>query len=328
MQVLRTELTVEPQSVPDINLVRAGQPLGRVIESLDFDAGPYAVVVDETGKPTGIVSIESLLPRVSASDPVERDKWAARPIESLMSISLTGGEAESGQQSPDLSQTCASLVNNGRLVGVATADDLLISWRMLEPILATAERDTVTGLVTRSAFLRAFECELDRARRSAKRLTILLIDIDFFKSVNDLAGHATGDAVLNTIGDAIVSSVRSYDVVARFAGDEFIVMCCECGPEAVHIPIQRIQRAVAALPPQPDLPGFDLTLSIGAAAANPVSVSLTADTMLEAADRALYEAKRSDRNCAFACDLTPLAEEASALRRIATASEVPDPATA
>jgi diguanylate cyclase (GGDEF)-like protein len=195
-------------------------------------------------------------------------------------------------------------VREEQLLAVATHDDVLVSWKFLRPVLARAERDSVTGLVSRSAFLRSFDCEIARARRGDKSLSAILIDIDRFKHVNDQAGHAMGDAVLSMVGAAILTSVRSYDVAARFAGDEFVAVCCECGPDQVHIPINRIQHAVALLPAPPDATVAPVTLSIGAASLECVDEQVSAELLLEAADECLYHAKRNGRNCAFAVNLS------------------------
>jgi diguanylate cyclase (GGDEF)-like protein len=136
-----------------------------------------------------------------------------------------------------------------------------------------------------------------------------MIDVDHFKQVNDAAGHATGDAVLNLIAAAVCTSVRSYDLAARFAGDEFVALCCDCVPDQVHIPVGRIQAAVADLPLPPNFPFPRITLSIGAASIATVVSGLTCEELLERADDCLYAAKRHGRNCAFAIDLETAANE-------------------
>ena len=153
----------------------------------------------------------------------------------------------------------------------------------------------MTGLTTRQGFLRSFECELARARR--KPLSVIMIDVDHFKQVNDAAGHATGDAVLNLIAAAVCTSVRSYDLAARFAGDEFVALCCECVPERVAFPVGRIQTAVADLPLPPNFPFPHITLSIGTASIATVVSGLTCEELLERADDCLYAAKHHGRNC-------------------------------
>jgi diguanylate cyclase (GGDEF)-like protein len=228
-------------------------------------------------------------------------------VETILSVQFSAPEApttgDSGGQRAAAGLECTTFLYEGRLHALATDDDLLVSWRSLEPFLYRAARDSVTGLATRTGFLRSFECELARARRARKPLSVIMIDVDHFKQVNDRAGHAAGDAVLNLIAAAVCTSVRSYDLVARFAGDEFVALCCECVPDQIHIPVGRIQRAIADLPLPPDFPFGRITLSIGAASIATVVSGLTCEELLERADDCLYAAKRHGRDCAFAVDI-------------------------
>lgn len=309
MNMFRASLTIGGERSHHRNTVRVGTTLAQVVEQIDLDGPPYVIIVRDDGAPAGILDIAQLLQRIAVADPIEREKWASRPIEAVLALAFTSQESDEGPHHGErllaASQFAGTAFHRARdLVAVALDDDVLVSWKFLQPILTRAERDTVTGLVTRSAFLRSFDCELARAVRGGKSLSVILIDIDRFKHVNDHAGHATGDAVLNMVAAAILTSVRSYDVAARFAGDEFVALCCECGPDQVHIPIHRIQCAVAQLPPAPDAQLQPVTLSIGAAALARVEAGVTAEALLEAADACLYEAKRHGRNCAFTVDLT------------------------
>lgn len=309
MNMFRASLTIGGERSHHRNVVRVGTTLAQVFEQIDLDGPPYVVIVRDDGAPAGILAVAELLQRIAAADPIEREKWASRPVETILAVALSNLEPAAGPLNGDRlvaqSQVTGTAFHRARdLVAVALDDDVLVSWKFLQPILTRAERDAVTGLVTRSAFLRSFDCELARAVRGGKSLSVILIDIDRFKHVNDHAGHAMGDAVLNMVAAAILTSVRSYDVAARFAGDEFVALCCECGPDQVHIPIHRIQHAVAQLPPAPDAQLQPVTLSIGAAALARVDADVTAEALLEAADACLYEAKRHGRNCAFTADLT------------------------
>lgn len=309
MTMFRASLTIGGERSHHRNVVRVGTTLAQVFEQIDLDGPPYVVIVRDDGAPAGILAIAELLQRIAAADPIEREKWASRPIETILAVALSNLEPAAGPLNADRfvaqSQVGGTAFYRSReLVAVALDDDVLVSWKFLQPVLTRAERDTVTGLVTRSAFLRSFDCELARAARGGKSLSVILIDIDRFKHVNDHAGHAMGDAVLNMVAASILTSVRSYDVAARFAGDEFVALCCECGPDQVHIPINRIQQAVAQLPPAPDDQVQPITLSIGAATLAHVGDDATAEVLLEAADVCLYEAKRYGRNCAFTADLT------------------------
>lgn len=308
MQAFCSRLSLAAPDAPDRNVVRVGTTLEQVVEQIDLAGPSFVLVVHEDGAPAGVVSTEELLLRISAADSMERLKWSRRPIETILSVLFASSDAaEAGSHAPrsdaDVGMECTTFLHGGRLHAVATDDDLLVSWRSLEPFIARAARDSVTGLTTRHGFLRSFECELARARRSRKALSVVMIDVDHFKQVNDLAGHAAGDAVLNLLAAAVCTSVRSYDLVARFAGDEFVALCCECVPDKVHIPVGRIRQAVETLPLPEGFPLPRLTLSIGAASIGLVPPGLTCEELLERADDCLYAAKRHGRDCAFAVDL-------------------------
>ncbi|MBL8850104.1 MAG: diguanylate cyclase [Planctomycetaceae bacterium] len=309
MQVHQSSLSLSAPSAPCDHVVPAGMTLEQVVDRIQLDGPGHLLVAHEDGSLAGVISTEELLLRMSAADAVERLKWSRRPIESILSAVITP-VAPAAIETPTYIDIpappeslspwpCTAYFHRGRLQAVSTDDDVLLSWKSIEPFLLGAARDAVTGLVTRTSFLRSFECELARARRNQKPLSIVLIDIDFFKQINDCAGHATGDVVLNLIAGAICTSVRSYDLVARFAGDEFVALCCECIPDQVQLPISRIQQAISSLPLPSAFPLPQVTLSIGVASVSTVSEDLTCEALLEAADDCLYTAKRQGRNRAY-----------------------------
>lgn len=307
MQVHHSSLSLTAPRTSCDNVVPVGMTLEQVVDRIRFDGPGHILVVHDDGSLAGVLTTEELLLRMSAADGVERLKWSRRPIESILAAVITPAvppsQPASGQPGSSTNWDCTAYLHQGRLQAVTTDDDVLLSWRSIEPFLLGAARDGVTGLITRSTFLRSFECELARARRSQKPLSVVLIDIDYFKQVNDLSGHAAGDAVLNLIAGAICTSVRSYDLVARFAGDEFVALCCECVPDQVQIPVSRIQHAVASLPLPTAFPLPQVTLSLGVASVAAVHTDLTCEELLEAADDCLYTAKRHGRNRAYGLTL-------------------------
>ena len=303
MQIHPSNLTLSQPQTTCENVVPVGMTLEQVVDRVRLDGPGHILVVHEDGALAGVIATEELLLRMSAADGVERLKWSRRPIESILSAVITPTSGSAAVAPPGIpasaSWPCTAYFHHGRLQAVTTDDDVLLSWRSIEPFLMGAARDGVTGLITRSAFLRSFECELARARRSRKPLSIVLIDVDYFKEINDRAGHAAGDIVLSLIAGAICTSVRSYDIVARFAGDEFVALCCECIPDQVHTPVSRMQQAVASLPYPPGFPLERVTLSLGVASVSAVTAGITCEALLEAADDCLYTAKRNGRNQAY-----------------------------
>lgn len=304
MQTFSSRLLSRDEVLGAPSIVQTGTTLEEAVEQIDLAGPAYLLVVNEDGSPAGVISVEELLHRTYAPDDMERLKWAGRPIETILPVALSGSSHEDvvGMSRGADARECTSFVYKGRLHAVATEDDILLSWRSVAPFLSRIARDSLTGLVTRLTFLQSFETELARAQRTRNPLTVILADVDDFKQINDQGGHAVGDAVLNSIAGAIHRSVRSYDLAARFAGDEFVALCCECGPETVHIPVQRIQQAVRDMVIPAEL-SIRPTLSIGAASVERVDGECTVNAMLEGADEALYAAKDAGRDCAFA--MTP-----------------------
>ncbi|GAC1523394.1 MAG: hypothetical protein NVS2B3_19100 [Vulcanimicrobiaceae bacterium] len=148
-----------------------------------------------------------------------------------------------------------------------------------------AMRDPLTGLFNRRAFSERLLCELERCRMEGGCLTYVMIDIDDFKQINDTYGHAHGDAVLRRLGETLVRSSRSGDVVGRYAGDEFVILLSDVDRDLANALVTRISS---------DLQAQQLSCSLGAALYPHDAVD--APTLLAAADRALYATKAAGKN--------------------------------
>ncbi|MDP9001381.1 MAG: diguanylate cyclase [Myxococcota bacterium] len=158
-----------------------------------------------------------------------------------------------------------------------------------------ATTDVLTNLLNRRAFLDAIERERARSDRHTFPLSMLLLDIDHFKRINDGRGHAAGDAVLRGVARVLGSVARKSDFVARWGGEEFVVGLPQTSDAGARVAAERFRRAVAAEPyPVPDAhEPVAVTVSIGAASADaPWSV----DRLVGAADAAMYAAKMRGRN--------------------------------
>ena len=155
-----------------------------------------------------------------------------------------------------------------------------------------ARVDALTGLANRQHFERVATSIHARTQSRGGDATLLMIDVDGFKSVNDLEGHLAGDAILAAVAHALGDSVRAEDTPARYAGDEFIVVVPDA-PLSTGIDIaERIRAAVAALPPGAS--GRRCSVSIGAAKLDDSMPALR--DWIHAADQALYRSKRAGRN--------------------------------
>lgn len=163
-----------------------------------------------------------------------------------------------------------------------------------------ASTDPLTRLYNRRVFLKWCERELLRSQRSAVPFSLLMVDLDHFKRINDRFGHQTGDEVLCAAVEQMQDSIRGIDVLCRWGGEEFAVLLPNARPEATLIVAERIRENIqkvtlsAARTPEQVDEAFRVTVSIGAATYRDLDDGLTA--MVQRADRALYEAKSAGRN--------------------------------
>src|SRR5438477_1166369 len=163
----------------------------------------------------------------------------------------------------------------------------------LEKLAAT---DALTGCMNRRALAEALAQELDRARRYNLALTILLADLDRFKSINDTRGHIAGDSVLRQVGELLRREARSVDITARYGGEEFVIVMPETAPHGAAIFAERLRRRVMARDfGDPGEDPLHLTVSIGLASFPDDRVH-SADSFVSLADQALYRAKNEGRN--------------------------------
>ncbi len=177
-----------------------------------------------------------------------------------------------------------------RIVGLQ--DDLLAALRQAE---SRAKQDDLTRLLNRSAILEVMEKELERSKRERNPLGAIMADVDDFKQINDSYGHVTGDGILNRVAARIKQSLRVYDSVGRYGGDEFLVILPNCGKEQTLRLAERVRRGVSAEPfPISGLPVV-CTISLGVTAFPGVGTA-EPPLLLRAADKALYEAKNGGRN--------------------------------
>lgn len=159
-------------------------------------------------------------------------------------------------------------------------------------LLATL--DPLTSANNRRHFLELAEMELKRSRRYNSPLTLLLIDVDYFKSVNDTYGHAAGDDALQALVDKCLTTLRVTDLFGRMGGEEFAAVLVETDAEAALVTANRLRQAVADMTVTTQGEDIHFTISIGVASQQGAHTSL--DRLMKRADIALYEAKRSGRN--------------------------------
>jgi len=164
-----------------------------------------------------------------------------------------------------------------------------------ETLLSSALRDPLTRLFNKRYFLDRLDRELKFARRHGTALSLLLVDLDHFKRVNDTHGHLAGDAVLANLASVLVRAVRNEDVVARFGGEEMAIILRAVALEPALLLADRLRRLVEQTVTHHDGHELRATASIGAAE-YPSCRAETVEELIDAADRALYRAKGTGRN--------------------------------
>lgn len=279
----------------------------------------YAPLVDITGAPAA--TLEVSVPReLYARTQALQKRVATQAIVSALCIAVLLAAAVHWLLVRRLRvfkaqlQDLASEAAWGRRIRVGGKDELGVLASevnlMLEMIedqvkdlTAQSMTDTLTGLPNRRAFDMRLALEFGRARRQAHSLSLLMVDVDFFKRYNDRYGHPAGDAALRTVADVLGTACnRAVDMAARMGGEEFSVLLPNTPMEGAVDIAQRIARLLVArgVAHAASEVAEYLTVSIGIASIHPMDES--AHALIERADRALYAAKAQGRN-RYECDL-------------------------
>ena len=175
--------------------------------------------------------------------------------------------------------------------------------------LSMALTDSLTGLYNRRYLEVHMQKLLQKSQESRKSLGVIMIDIDHFKKVNDTYGHNVGDEVLKIFAERLKNGLRSFDLVARLGGEEFVAMLPDVPPERAYIIAERMRRAIADEPFICSAPEgkISVTTSIGGAIIGPGPHS--SQDVLDRADKCLYQAKETGRNCVVFEDIGKLDPE-------------------
>jgi diguanylate cyclase (GGDEF)-like protein len=167
-----------------------------------------------------------------------------------------------------------------------------------QDLLATrAQLDALTGLWNRSYFDARLREELATAHRHKLAISMMMLDIDHFKKVNDTHGHPFGDAVIQRVAEVLTATIRVSDILCRYGGEEFAIILPNVACDAAVQAGERIRARIAAIRLSKAGVPVSVTASIGVADHDPTTGTIAPDYLVEAADRALYLAKSSGRNC-------------------------------
>lgn len=168
--------------------------------------------------------------------------------------------------------------------------------RSNELLLELSNTDHLTGLFNRRYLMESLDKELQRAARKNGLLSLLLLDIDHFKNVNDIYGHVQGDVVLQKVSLQLQKELRSYDIAARYGGEEFIAVLPDTSLKEALFVAERIRCSIEQLQFTGDICELRLTASLGVAEFEKPDCNSGVDAFIKLADDALYRAKSNGRN--------------------------------
>jgi diguanylate cyclase (GGDEF)-like protein len=242
--------------------------------------------------------------------------WVAEHREPVVSNNVpadarfySGVDGQSGFVTRNM--VCVPVIAKDRLIGVLEAinktdgdfsnEDATILFALANQVAIAIENaklyqesitDGLTGLYHHKYFELRFREELDRAKRYQNPLSLAMVDIDFFKRVNDEHGHLAGDQVLRGLAAFLKKATRLSDIAARYGGEEFALVLPYATKKDLHPIGERLRKDVEAC----DFNGIRITISIGIAYFNGSNADITMAQFIEAADSALYRAKNNGRN--------------------------------
>jgi diguanylate cyclase (GGDEF)-like protein len=201
-------------------------------------------------------------------------------------------------------------IDQRKALGAATGL-IAIAVRNVQLFLETRElslRDGLTNCFNRGHGLETLDGELRRAHRSRQPLSILMFDIDRFKTINDELGHLRGDDLLRAVGAQLTRVLRSTDVRCRYGGDEFLIILPDTPLIGAQQVAESVRREISTLTMVAGGKTIPVTVSVGVAAAGPAELGVTA--LIERADDALYQAKRAGKGRCSVAE-TPVASVAA-----------------
>jgi two-component system, cell cycle response regulator len=188
----------------------------------------------------------------------------------------------------DLLELQARLRTGERIIAL---QDQLIAAR--EAMREQATHDALTGIWNRRTILEALDSEFSRSQREHSPLTVLMLDLDHFKRINDAFGHQAGDSVLREIASRLQSEIRPYSSVGRYGGEEFLAVVPGCNGSSSFKVAERLRNRVSASPIQFATSATPVTVSVGLAC---MAEDPNPESLIRRADEALYRAKKAGRN--------------------------------
>ncbi len=294
----------QPGGKVGLVVVASDNPMLRNLE-IQLDGYPEICRALETKQPVLVADVQTDLLYAEV-----RGRWARDGIKvatkSVIAIPFNLQGAQSGvfflrtlEEGVTLTQNDVAFADQV----IKTAVNAIEKAYELETVQSDKERyrwlatiDALTGCLNRRAFLERLERELDRVSRYTTELSILMIDLDRFKAINDTRGHIVGDSVLRQLGDLLRGEVRSVDLAARYGGEEFVIVLPETDADGAQAFAERLRKRVLQTNFAETGDPLNLTVSIGVASTGQDGAVPTPDSLIAMADKALYRAKNEGRN--------------------------------
>lgn len=177
--------------------------------------------------------------------------------------------------------------------------------QQIEKLSEQVLTDALTGLFNFRHFKYVLQAEMDRSKRSGIPTSMVMIDLDHFKQINDTHGHEIGNVVLKRVADILLAEVRTTDVVCRYGGEEFAIIFPETHLNLAIKVADRIREMIAFTPVKSSVGDISVTASMGASVYMKASI-LPIEEFIDSVDKYLYEAKQSGRNCICHIDYSDL----------------------
>ena len=258
-------------------------------------------IVTRNGIPQGIFTERDIVRMVA-----DKEDFGKKVSGVMSSPLITAGPWMSFNKALDIMRANhirrLPVIKDKVLKGLVTETDLLVaSARALtdmrhehQEMKDLAIKDELTGLYNRHYFNEVMKNEVDRAKRYGGLLSVIMIDIDRFKKVNDRFGHPTGDTILKIISMLLKKHARKVDIVCRYGGEEFVCICPISGTRSARITAERLRRSIQKTQFEYNRIAFYITISVGIC--KYTSKYSTVEKLIAGADKALYQAKKNGRN--------------------------------
>jgi diguanylate cyclase (GGDEF)-like protein len=198
-------------------------------------------------------------------------------------LGMDAGANDYLRKPADIEELCARMRAGERML------------RHHQELRVKATRDHLTGVLNRGTILQLLEKELAHSYEVDEPTSVILLDVDAFKLINDTYGHMIGDAVLRELVRRLQVSLRSYDAIGRYGGEEFLIILPGCQKSNALLAAERLRHAIAAAPVETTATRLNVTISLGIATTSSYGPP-SLEKIITAADRALYRAKAAGRN--------------------------------